>query len=103
MSDVVLAGPKDENFSGIVEALRAAGEDLTRIEVEITDPEFQDGIADRETGVIISRFHEGDLASIKAMQAIKTKKPYITFIFISKKELHHRRPTRMEKPFYLLS
>ncbi len=87
MVDVVLAGSREEDFSGIVEILKEAGENVARIEMEITDNGFQSVIADRETGVIISRFHEGDLASIKAMQAIKAKKPYITFLFISQKQL----------------
>lgn len=87
MADVTLAGSVDDNFSGIVEILKSVGEDVTRIEMEITDPDFQAAIETKDTGVIISRFHEGDLASIKAMQAIKIKKPHLSFVFISQKEL----------------
>ena len=37
--------------------------------------------------MVVTRFHEGDLASIKAMQSVKIKKPCVNFIFVSAKEI----------------
>ncbi len=87
MADIVLAGEVKEAFGGIEPILGEANEAIERIEVEITDHDFLKRLGSRRSGVIISRFHEGDLASIKAMQTIKIKKPCLTFIFISDKEL----------------
>lgn len=87
MADVILAGAKDEKFGGIGNMLKDSGLSVDRIEMEITDPEFQALDANCEIGVVVSRFHEGDLASIKAMQSLKLKVQCMSFIFISEKEL----------------
>ncbi|MBI4667539.1 MAG: response regulator [Nitrospinae bacterium] len=87
MSDVILAGDPGESFGGLEKILTGRGEAVNRLDVEITDPGFQDKMAELSSGVVISRFHEGDLASIKAMQAIRIKKPSLRFIFITGKEL----------------
>lgn len=88
MVDIVLAGESGEKFGGVGDILTGAGEAFDRLEAEITEPGFQGMIADRYCGVIVTRFHEGDLASIKAMQTIRLKKPFLKFIFITDKELH---------------
>ncbi|VAX18061.1 hypothetical protein MNBD_NITROSPINAE02-1610 [hydrothermal vent metagenome] len=87
MADIVLAGEAKEDFGGIASVLNEANEAIERIEVEITDSDFLNALGSRYSGVIISRFHEGDLASIKAMQTIRIKKPALAFIFISDKEM----------------
>lgn len=88
MVDIVLAGESGEKFGGVGDILTGGGEAFDRLEAEITEPGFQGMIADRYCGVIVTRFHEGDLASIKAMQTIRLKKPFLKFIFITDKELH---------------
>lgn len=88
MADVVLAGERGEKFGGLEAVLAEAGEAVERLDIEITEPGFHVMIADRFCGVIVTRFHEGDLASIKAMQTIRLKKPCLKFIFISDKEWH---------------
>lgn len=88
MVDIVLAGESGEKFGGVGDILTGAGEAFDRLEAEITEPGFQGMIAYRYCGVIVTRFHEGDLASIKAMQTIRLKKPFLKFIFITDKELH---------------
>ncbi|MDP2815862.1 MAG: response regulator [Rectinemataceae bacterium] len=88
MVDIILAGESGEKFGGVEAILAEAGEAFDRLEVEITEPGFQEMIADRICGVIVTRFHEGDLATIKAMQTIRLKKPFLKFFFITDKELH---------------
>lgn len=88
MADVVLAGERGENFGGLEAILADAGEAVERLDIEITEPGFHEMVAGRFCGVIVTRFHEGDLASIKAMQTIRLKKPLLKFIFITDKELH---------------
>lgn len=88
MVDIILAGEGDEKFGGFEAILAEAVEAFDRLKVEITDPAFQEMIAGRICGVVVTRFNEGDLASIKAMQTIRLKKPFLKFIFITDKELH---------------
>lgn len=88
MVDIVLAGETGEKFGGLENIFADGVEAFERLEVEITEPGFQEMIADRYCGVIVTRFYEGDLASIKAMQTIRLKKPFLKFIFITDKELH---------------
>jgi DNA-binding NtrC family response regulator len=88
MADIILAGDSGEKFGGLEAILADAGELVERMETEITEPGFQGMVADRYCGVIVTRFYEGDLASIKAMQTIRLKKPFLKFIFITDKELH---------------
>ncbi|MBF0291656.1 MAG: response regulator [Nitrospinae bacterium] len=88
MVDIILAGEGGEKFGGFEAILAEVGEAFDRLDVEITDPGFQEMISARICGVIVTRFNEGDLASIKAMQTIRLKKPFLKFIFITDKELH---------------
>ena len=88
MVDIILAGDSGEKFAGIEAILANAGEAVERLESEITEPDFQRMLSNRHSGVIVTRFCEGDLASIKAMQAIRLKKPFLKLIFITDKELH---------------
>ncbi|MGK7346678.1 MAG: response regulator [Candidatus Nitrospinota bacterium M3_3B_026] len=87
MADIVLAGEPDEQLGGIGRILEGAGEAVERVEMEITDPAFAGRLGNRRFGVIISRFHEGDLASIKAMQSIRIDRPFLSFIFISDRDI----------------
>ena len=88
MADIILAGDSGEKFGGIEAIFADAGEAVERLESEITEPDFQSMVAGRYSGVIVTRFYEGDLTSIKAMQSIRLKRPFLKFIFITDKELH---------------
>lgn len=88
MADIILAGDSGEKFGGMQAILATAGETVERLESEVTEPDFQKALSNRHSGVIVTRFCEGDLASIKAMQVIRLKKPFLKFIFITDKELH---------------
>jgi CheY-like chemotaxis protein len=87
MADIILAGAKEEKYGGLIEILEAKGESTKRIDVDISDPEFDEALQQNDCSVIISRFNDGDLASIKAMQQVKLQKPYVQTIFMSDKEI----------------
>lgn len=87
MADIVLAGEALDALGGMRDILERAGEAVERVEMDITNPAFAARLGDRSAGVIVSRFHEGDLASIKAMQSIRVNKPFLSFIFISDKDI----------------
>lgn len=87
MADIILAGDPGETFAGVGDVLEARQERFDRIEMEITDPGFCDKGMDGFPSVVISRFHEVDLASIKAMQQIKLRHPFVQMIFMTDKDL----------------
>ncbi|MBI5814447.1 MAG: response regulator [Nitrospinae bacterium] len=87
MADIIFAGEPGEKFGGLEAVMSRHGEPCGRVEMEMTDPEFLEKAEKAECCVIISRFHEGDLASIKAMQLVRMKKPCVKFIFITAEEL----------------
>jgi len=87
MADIVLACSKGESLGGIADILKTQGEAFDLVEMEITDPQFPEQKLDECPSVIISRFHEGDLASIKAMQAIALAHPCVQTVFITDKQL----------------
>lgn len=55
--------------------------------MDVTDPRFVNKMIKEDFCVILSRFNEGDLASIKAMQSIRLKRPCAQMIFIASEEL----------------
>jgi DNA-binding NtrC family response regulator len=87
MADIILAGGEEERLVELERSLADAGERVERIAVDIADHTFVDRVGDRMSGVVIARFHDGDLASIKAMQKVRLKKPCLGFIFVCDKEL----------------
>lgn len=87
MADVMLACSKGEDLGGLADILKTQGEAFDLIEMEITDPQFFGQKSDKCPSVIVSRFHEGDLASVKAMQAITLEHPCVQMIFVTEKEL----------------
>lgn len=87
MADIILAGDPGETFAGVGDILDKKQERFDRVELEITDPNFQERGMEGFPSVIISRFHEVDLASVKAMQLIKLKHPFAQMIFITDREL----------------
>lgn len=87
MADVMLACPTGENLGAVADILKTQGEVFDLIKMEITDPQFTSEKHDEFPSVIISRFHEEDLASVKAMQAIIIEHPCVKMVFITEKEL----------------
>ena len=85
--NIVLAGPPEERFGGLEDYLTASGESFIRLGLELTDPRFTESIGDEFPSLVVARFHEGDLASIKAMQSFRLKQPCTQFIFLSSKEI----------------
>lgn len=82
-----MTGPDEESFGGLEKALGNKGEPFKRIGSELTDPGFPEIVGAEYPAVIVARFHEGDLASIKAMQSYRLKKPCTQFIFLSNKQI----------------
>ncbi|MDH5510232.1 MAG: response regulator [Nitrospinota bacterium] len=85
MADIILTGSGEESFGGLERALENKGEPYKRIGIELTDPGFSETVGGEYPAVIVARFHEGDLASIKAMQSYRLQKPCTQFIFLSNK------------------
>jgi len=87
MADIVVAGPPSPSLKTVETLLANQGEKYQRIEMDITDPAFADTAGEGYPAVILSPFLEGDLTSIKAMQAIRLKNPCVQMIFIAQREL----------------
>jgi len=87
MADIMLACSEGENLGGMADILKGRGEAFDLIDMEITDPRFPGKKLDECPSVVVSRFHEGDLASVKAMQAITLEHPCVQTVFITDKQL----------------
>lgn len=87
MADVLLARSKGEDLGGVADILKTESQPFDLVEMEIADPRFSGNQLGGRPSVIISRYHDGDLASIKAMQNIRLEHPNIQMVFISDKEL----------------
>jgi len=87
MADIILAGQAEEAFGGLGNALERKHEPFTQVGTELTDPGFAEAVGEEYPSVIVARFHEGDLASIKAMQKYRLKKPCTQFVFIASRQI----------------
>ena len=87
MTDITLAGSESETFGGLGAVLEEKGEPYRRLNLELTDPRFFEAQGEDFPATIVARFHEGDLASIKAMQSYRLKKPCAQFIFLTNKPI----------------
>lgn len=87
MADIILAGSSDESLGGVGDILTERGEKSERLELDLTHPEFVSRVAGLRPAVVLARFHEGDLASIKAMQTMRMATRCVQAIFITQKPL----------------
>lgn len=87
MSEVCIASLESDPLGGIEKILRDEGLPTVPLGVDLTDGGFLETFGERETGVVIARFNEDDLLSIKAMQALLDKRPGIGVVFVSSSEV----------------
>ncbi|MBF0169679.1 MAG: response regulator [Nitrospinae bacterium] len=89
MSEIIVARRGDDPLGAVETLLAEGGERFATVPFDLSDARFGAPVEERETGVVIARFHEDDLASLKAMQALQMKKPGIGVIFVTARPLSY--------------
>ncbi len=82
MEKIILVGDEGDDLGGIADILLRHNDSFERCNTQIYEAGFADVISEIDTGVIVSRFSDGDLKSIKAMQLLRKKRPCLSFVFI---------------------